>query len=70
MSYLGICAGAFFAGVSPTTGSTSRLAYDSRSILLFKAFEKTHLYNFMYAVLGIEPATNDGDPAVTRDMLR
>jgi len=26
--------------------------------------------NFMCAVLGIEPATNDGDPAVTRDMPR
>ena len=38
--------------------------------LRFKAFENIHLYHFMCAVLGIEPAKNDGDPAVTREMLR
>jgi predicted AlkP superfamily pyrophosphatase or phosphodiesterase len=38
--------------------------------LRFAAFENIHLYHFMCAVLGIEPAKNDGDPAVTRDMLR
>jgi hypothetical protein len=34
------------------------------------AFENIHVYEFMCALLGITPANNDGDPAVTRDMLR
>jgi len=34
------------------------------------AFENIHVYDFMCAVLGLTPAKNDGDPAVTRDMLR
>ena len=34
------------------------------------AFENIHVYDFMCALLGITPANNDGDPAVTRDMLR
>jgi predicted AlkP superfamily pyrophosphatase or phosphodiesterase len=32
--------------------------------------ENIHLYEFMCAVLGLQPAKNDGDPAATRDMLR
>ena len=28
------------------------------------------VHDFMCAVLGLQPARNDGDPAVTRDMLR
>jgi hypothetical protein len=55
---------AIWSRVGP--GSTSRLAYDSRSILRFKSFQKTHLY----ARRARHPAANDGDPAVTRDMLR
>ena len=35
-----------------------------------KAFDNIHVYELMCAVLGLQPATNDGDPAVTRDMLR
>ncbi len=38
--------------------------------LTFKPFENIHVYEFMCAVLGLQPAKNDGDPAVTRDMLR
>jgi predicted AlkP superfamily pyrophosphatase or phosphodiesterase len=38
--------------------------------LRVKPFENIHLYEFMCAVLGLQPAKNDGDPAVTRDMLR
>ena len=38
--------------------------------LKFKPFENIHVYEFMCAVLGLQPAKNDGDPAVTRDMLR
>jgi predicted AlkP superfamily pyrophosphatase or phosphodiesterase len=38
--------------------------------LRFKPLENIHLYEFMCAVLGLQPAKNDGDPAVTRDMLR
>jgi len=34
------------------------------------AFENIHVYDLMCAILGIEPAKNDGDPAVTRNMLR
>lgn len=38
--------------------------------LIFKPFENIHVYNLMCAVMGIEPAKNDGDAAVTKDMLR
>ena len=38
--------------------------------LKFKPFENIHVDEFMCAVLGLKPATNDGNPAVTRDMLR
>jgi predicted AlkP superfamily pyrophosphatase or phosphodiesterase len=38
--------------------------------LKVKPFENLHVYDFMCAVLGLTPAPNDGDPAVTRDMLR
>ena len=38
--------------------------------LKVKPFENIHVYEFMCAVLGLQPAKNDGDPAVTRDMLR
>ena len=38
--------------------------------LRVKPFENIHVYEFMCAVLGLTPAKNDGDPAVTRDMLR
>ena len=38
--------------------------------LVFKPFENIHLYNLMCAVIGIEPSSNDGDPAVIQDMLR
>ena len=41
-----------------------------RAGLRVKPFENIHLYEFMCAVLGLQPAKNDGDPAVTRDMLR
>ena len=34
------------------------------------AFENIHIYEFLCAVLGLTPANNDGDPSVTRDMLR
>ena len=34
------------------------------------AFENIHVYDLMCALLGIVPAKNDGDPAVTRNMLR
>lgn len=38
--------------------------------VVVKPFENIHLYNLMCAVMGIQPSTNDGDPAVTKDMLR
>ena len=41
-----------------------------RSGLVVKPFENIHIYELMCAVLGLKPAKNDGDPAVTRDMLR
>ena len=34
------------------------------------AFENIHVYELMCALLGIQPARNDGDPVVTRDLLR
>lgn len=41
-----------------------------RSGLRVAAFENIHVYDFMCALLGVTPAKNDGDPAITRDMLR
>lgn len=41
-----------------------------KSGMRVKAFENIHIYDFLCAVLGLQPAANDGDPAVTRDMLR
>ena len=34
------------------------------------AFENIHVYELMCALMGIQPAKNDGDPALTRAMLR
>jgi predicted AlkP superfamily pyrophosphatase or phosphodiesterase len=41
-----------------------------RSGVVVPPFENIHIYEFMCALLGVAPAKNDGDPAVTRDMLR
>ena len=41
-----------------------------RSGMVVKPFENIHVYDLMCRLLNIMPATNDGDPAVTRDMLR
>jgi predicted AlkP superfamily pyrophosphatase or phosphodiesterase len=38
--------------------------------LVVPPFENIHIYHFMCALLGIEPSMNDGDPAVTRAMIR
>lgn len=35
-----------------------------------KPFENIHVYELMCAIIGITPAKNDGDPDVTRGMLR
>lgn len=40
-----------------------------RAGVVVPPFENIHLYEFMCALLGLTPAKNDGDPAVTRDML-
>jgi predicted AlkP superfamily pyrophosphatase or phosphodiesterase len=40
-----------------------------KSGLRIAPFENIHVYDFMCALLGLTPAQNDGDPAVTRDML-
>ena len=37
---------------------------------LVKPFENIHVYDFMCALLGLDPAANDGDAAVTRGFLR
>jgi predicted AlkP superfamily pyrophosphatase or phosphodiesterase len=41
-----------------------------KSGVTVKPFKNIHIYDFMCAVLGLQPAKNDGDPGVTRDMLR
>jgi predicted AlkP superfamily pyrophosphatase or phosphodiesterase len=41
-----------------------------RSGLVVAPFENVHIYDLMCAVLKLTPATNDGDPAVTRRFLR
>jgi predicted AlkP superfamily pyrophosphatase or phosphodiesterase len=38
--------------------------------LVVEPFQNIHVYDLMCAVLGITPAENDGDPGVTRRMLR
>lgn len=38
--------------------------------LVADPFENIHVYDLMCSLLGIEPAKNDGDAAVTRGMLR
>jgi len=35
-----------------------------------KPFDNLHIYELMCAILRLQPAKNDGDPAATRDMLR
>jgi hypothetical protein len=32
-------------------------------------FENVHIYNFLCELLGLTPATNDGDAGVTRTFL-
>ncbi len=34
------------------------------------AFENVHVYHLLASLLGVEPAPNDGDPAVGRELLR
>lgn len=34
------------------------------------AFENIHIYNALARILGVPPATNDGNPAVARSLLR
>jgi predicted AlkP superfamily pyrophosphatase or phosphodiesterase len=34
------------------------------------AFENVHVYNLLASLLGVDPAPNDGDPAVVRELLR
>ncbi len=41
-----------------------------KSGVVVKPFENIHVYDFLSALMGLTPAKNDGDPAVTRDMLR
>jgi predicted AlkP superfamily pyrophosphatase or phosphodiesterase len=41
-----------------------------RSGMVVEPFENIHIYELMCALLDLTPAKNDGDPAVTRDMLR
>jgi hypothetical protein len=40
-----------------------------RRSVVVPAFENIHLYDFFCRVLGIAPAANDGDAAVTRDLF-
>jgi predicted AlkP superfamily pyrophosphatase or phosphodiesterase len=37
--------------------------------LIAPEFQNIHVYDFLCAVLGLEPAPNDGDPVVTRSFL-
>jgi predicted AlkP superfamily pyrophosphatase or phosphodiesterase len=41
-----------------------------RSGLVVPAFENVHVYELLCRVLGVRPASNDGDPAVTAGFLR
>ena len=40
-----------------------------KSGMVVPPFENIHIYDLMCALLGVTPAKNDGNPAVTRDML-
>lgn len=41
-----------------------------RQGLVVAPFENVHVYEFLCRLLGLSPATNDGDPAVTREFTR
>ncbi len=41
-----------------------------RSGQVVEPFENIHVYELMCALLSVTPAKNDGDPGVTRSMLR
>jgi predicted AlkP superfamily pyrophosphatase or phosphodiesterase len=41
-----------------------------RQGVIVPELENIHIYDFMCAILGLTPAKNDGDPAVTRTFLR
>jgi len=41
-----------------------------RTGVVVEPFENIHVYDFLCAVLGLTPAPNDGNPAVTRPFLR
>lgn len=51
--------GAWFAAAGP------RLRHG----VVLPALENVHLYELFCAILGLEPAPNDGDPARTRTLL-
>ncbi len=34
------------------------------------AFQNIHIYDFLCSILGLTPASNDGDPNVTRSFLK
>jgi predicted AlkP superfamily pyrophosphatase or phosphodiesterase len=41
-----------------------------KSGVVLQPFENIHIYDALAQVLGVEPAKNDGDPAVARSMLK
>lgn len=41
-----------------------------RAAGLVASFENIHVYDFICALLGVDPAPNDGDPKVTRGLLK
>jgi predicted AlkP superfamily pyrophosphatase or phosphodiesterase len=61
-------------GYDPTTPAMGALFVAAgpalRRGIVVPAFENVHLYNLLCAILKLEPAPNDGDPAVTRGFLR
>jgi len=42
----------------------------AREGLVVEPFQNIHIYDFLCAILKLKPASNDGDPAVTRGFLR
>lgn len=37
--------------------------------VVVRPFENVHIYNALCNILGVTPASNDGDPAVARQLL-
>jgi predicted AlkP superfamily pyrophosphatase or phosphodiesterase len=62
-------------GYDPDTAPSMRAIFVAagpafRQGVRVPAFRNIHLYNALARILGVQPAANDGDPAIARSLLR